>query len=74
MATYITATENHRNGTYQVDVNLAGRRERFESMMDAQKWLTLMKVTGGIEQLQIHLKDILIMLRKEMVYESTYSY
>ena len=55
MSTRIVSIEDHRNGEFHVDVNLNGKRARFPSMMDAQKWMQLMKASGQIERLAVEL-------------------
>ena len=70
----IRSVENHKEGKYQVTVDLQGIWERFESMMDAQKWLDLMRKTGADEPFNISLREVVIMPRKELVYESSYVY
>lgn len=73
MATYITSLENHKDGSFRVEVRLGHRYERFVSMMDAQKWLKLMKETGNIGQLLVTLKEIVITAKQQIAYESCYA-
>lgn len=74
MSAYIHSVEDHKNGEFRVDVNLEGRRERFGSMMDAQKWLRLMKSSGDITQIYVTLKEVIITAKQQIAYESCFAY
>lgn len=72
MSAVIRSIEDHRNGEFRVDVNLNGRRAKFSSMMDAQKWINWMKLTGGLEEIVVNLKEIVIMAKRQIAYDSCY--
>jgi len=71
MSVSIRSIEDHKSGSFSVSVNMSGLWRKFESMMDAQKWLRLMR-SGTDEQFYIDLREVVIMPRKELVYESSY--
>ena len=74
MATYIVSREDHREGTFTVDVKLGHLRERFSSMVDARKWMDLMKKSGQIDTLQVYVKEVIIGLKQQIAYETMYAY
>lgn len=71
MCVKISSIEDHRSGCFSVNVDMSGVWRKFESMMDAQKWIKLMR-SGTDEQFHIDLREVVIMPRKELVYESSY--
>ena len=72
MSANITAVENHKDGTYYVNVHLSGvGYEKFSSMVDANEYLHHWKEVVG-EKIDVLMKEIVVMQRKEMMYESAY--
>lgn len=74
MSANIVSIENHKIGEFRVDVNLEGRRERFASMMDAQKWLKLMKDSADVDRILVSLTEIVITAKKQLSYKSNFAY
>lgn len=74
MSASVVSIENHKIGEFRVDVNLEGRRERFASMMDAQKWLKLMRDSAEVDRILISLKEIVITAKHQIAYESSFAY
>lgn len=74
MSANIVSIENHKIGEFRVDVNLEGRRERFASMMDAQKWLKLMRDSAEVDRILVSLKEIVITAKHQISYESSFAY
>lgn len=75
MKARIVTTENHRAGTFTVEAYCAGYRERFPSVMDAQKWADLMRKTAPHESdLEITLREIILTALREIKSETVYSY
>lgn len=72
MCIRIRSVEDHKTGSFSVNVDMSGVWRKFESMMDAQKWIKLMR-SGTDEQFHIDLREVVIMPRKELVYESSYT-
>lgn len=73
MPAQIMEIENRRNGEFYVDVNLAGKRARFENLADATKWLKLMKDSGDLDRIEVLLRQIIIYAKKEWKYETYYA-
>lgn len=74
MAVFVTETDNRNRGEYRIEVRMGNRFERFESLMDVNKWLDLMKKSGGIDELLVTLRQIVLTARKEWKTESCYAY
>ena len=72
MSAHIRTVEDHKIGSFHVDVELAGIRRRFESVMDATKWLRLMKVSGDIANIMVELREVVITAKRQLAYESCY--
>ena len=72
MSCTIRTVENHKEGEFHVDVKLAHMNRRFESMMDAQKWIELMKKSGDIESIYVTIRDIIITAKQQLLYTSCY--
>ena len=75
MAAKITSTEDRKNGFFHVRVEIGKRMESFESMMDAQKWLRLLKDSsrGEIDQIEVTLREIYISAKTQMAYTTCFA-
>ena len=77
MSAHIENKIDHVRGEYTVKVNLGGKHyENFTSMMDASKWLDLMKASskGEIEAIYVTLLDIIITAKQQSSYKTCYVY
>ena len=75
MSAEIRSVEDHVRGEYTVKVNLGGKLFRnFDSMMDASKWLDLMKASSrdDIYLIFVTLKEIVITAKQQFSYETFY--
>ena len=75
MSAKIVSTEDHKSGRFYVNVQIEGSRaiERFDSMMEAMKYLDAAKVSRGAEQVMISLKEVIITAKQALAYESCYA-
>ena len=75
MSAKIYSYEDHQTGKFYVKVNFNGRWEPFESVMDCQKWLRLMKESsrGEIEKIEVILREIFIGLKSQTAYETEFA-
>ena len=71
MSAQIVETTNKDGVT--VSVNLEGRRAYFDSVYKATEWLADMKELYDVERIEIFLRQIVLMARKEIKYESSYA-
>ena len=65
--------ETTTNSGVKVSVNLEGRREYFDCLDKAYKWLREMKRLYEAERIDVSVRQIVLMSRKELKYESCYS-
>ena len=61
-----------KNGV-TVSVNWNGKRAYFSCVRAAEEWLAEMKRQYELERIEIFLRQIVLMARKEYKYESCYS-
>lgn len=74
MSAFVNNTVDHKKGEYVVRCKFGSRIETFPSMMDCQKWLTLMKKSGKIESIMIHLHDVLVTAKYQTAYDTSFAY
>ena len=75
MSAVIHAIEDHRNGEFTVNVSRGNRIFRkFTSVMDASKWLDLMKKSSRDElnAIYVTLCEVYITAKNEISYETCY--
>lgn len=74
MSVEIISEDNRKLGRFKVSVNMSGRWEYFDSMVDAQKWLKLMKESshGKIEKFFIKLCEAFISPKNQTAYTTYY--
>lgn len=74
MSAKIVSVENHKNGSFYIDVHLSGVGfERFKSMIEVNEFLAHWKDIFD-SAIDVTLKQFIIMQRKEFAYESNYTF
>ena len=75
MSATINAIEDHVGGKFTVNVRIDSKYREFESVVDARKWLELMKSSsrGMIEEIEITLREIFISAKQQYSYETIYA-
>jgi len=72
MSANIMAVEDHKTGSFYINVHLSGvGYEKFSSMLEVNEFLNHWKEVFG-KTINVTLKQLVIMQRKEMLYESAY--
>lgn len=61
-----------KNGV-TVSVNWNGKRAYFKSVKEATDWLAEQKRKNELERIEIFLRQIILMAKKEIKYESCYA-
>jgi len=73
MSVNIRSVEDHKAGSFYVDVCIEGTAyRRFESMVEAMGFVHHEKERRNQAEANITLKDIVVMPMKTMLYESEY--
>ena len=66
---YVTTTENHIDGKFYVYTRIGDNHKYFDSVINA---LNFIRSAAPSEAIQVEQRDIIVMLRKEIKYESSY--
>ena len=73
MSVNINSVEDHKTGSFYIDVRIEGAAyRRFESMVEAMRFVHHEKERKQQTEANITLKEIVIMPMKIMLYESAY--
>lgn len=73
MSIKINSVEDHKQGSFYVDVRIVGGAfKRLSSMMEAMDFIHHAKSVAGEAEANIELKEVVVMPTKLMVYESAY--
>ena len=73
MSVNISSVEDHKTGSFYVDVRIEGAAyKKFESMVEAMDFVHHEKERTQQAEANITLKEIVIMPLKTMLYESAY--
>ena len=73
MKVNVRSVEDHRVGSFYVDVRVEGKGfKRFSSMVEAMGFVRHERDRAGHSEANINLKEIVLMPMKEMVYETAY--
>lgn len=73
MSVNISSVEDHKTGSFYVDVRIEGAAyRRFESMVEAMGFVHHEKEHRQQAEANITLKEIVVMPMKTMLYESAY--
>lgn len=73
MSVNISSVEDHKAGSFYVDVRIEGvAYKKFESMVEAMEFVHHEKERAQQAKANITLKEIVVMPLKTMLYESAY--
>lgn len=73
MSVNINSIEDHKSGSFYVDVRIVGGAyKRLASMIEAAEFVCHERDRAGQAEAKVTLKEIVIMPTKTMLYESAY--
>lgn len=74
MSVNISSIEDHKVGSFYVDVRIEGSAfRRFSSMVEAIGFVRHEKDRAGEAEAKVNLREIVVMPMKTMLYETAYS-
>ena len=73
MSFKIRSVEDHKRGEFYVNVNFVGAHKRFDDLQQALDFCRRERERKQVDIAEVELQEIVIMLTKEMLYESCFA-